>query len=271
MAPLPLPDVRLSYGPLLLGVFFNMILYGVFLSQLLTYNRLFCHPQNAASPDGTLMKRQIISSFIAYLMVLETANTALDMGMLYQPLILEYGQVPSKFPTVFVTQPILVVLVSTPIQIFFAWRIWKITNCISPPVLIVGLACTSLAGGLLTAARVIVVEYFYNKPLLHTSALIWFVSSSCADVLITICLVLVLSNRKTGFSETDNVIDKLIRTTIQTGLVTACFSILDVCFFETLPHYSVNFIFDLPLSKLYSNALLSTLNARPRLSVSVVP
>ncbi|KAF8171448.1 hypothetical protein K438DRAFT_1982144 [Mycena galopus ATCC 62051] len=33
----PLPDVPLSYGPMLTGVFINLILYGVFLGQALTY------------------------------------------------------------------------------------------------------------------------------------------------------------------------------------------------------------------------------------------
>lgn len=32
------------------------------------------------------------SSQVAYLFVLETANTGLDIGIMYQPLILEYGK-----------------------------------------------------------------------------------------------------------------------------------------------------------------------------------
>ncbi|KAJ7506181.1 hypothetical protein B0H11DRAFT_330824, partial [Mycena galericulata] len=221
----PLPNVQLSYGPMLLGVYFNMILYGVFLSQLLTYHHLFCPPrprsddnlnpairrpnapQQPASPDGPLMQ-----SFIAYLLVLETANTALDMALLYQPLILEYGEQPLKFPVVFVMQPMLVVLVSTPIQLFFAWRIWKITKHIWCPVLIVLLAGAALAGGLCTSARVSIIKLFARKPELHTGALVWFLASSAADVLITAALVLTLSHRKTGFATTDSVIDRIIRS-----------------------------------------------------------
>jgi len=33
----------------------------------------------------------------------------------------------------------------------------------------------------------------------------------------------------------------------------------------TLPHYAINFIFDLALTKLYVNCLMSTLNARQKL------
>ncbi|KAJ7770954.1 hypothetical protein DFH07DRAFT_805816 [Mycena maculata] len=251
----PLPDVHLTYGPMLIGVFLNMILYGVFLSQVLTYHTLFSHPPT----DGPLM-----ACFITYLLVLETANTALDMAMLYQPLILDYGRAPLMFPSVFLTEPMLVVLVSTPIQLFFAWRISQITKCRTVPALIVVLALTSLAGGLYTSARVALLKLFALKPHLHAGALVWFLASCVADVAITVTLVLTLSNRKTGFAATDGVIDRIIRTTIQTGLVTSLFSILDVVCFMVFPHYSINFIFDLPLSKLYSNALLSTLNARRR-------
>ncbi|KAJ7164532.1 hypothetical protein C8R46DRAFT_1099830 [Mycena filopes] len=246
----PLPNIQLSYGPMLIGVFFNMILYGVFVGQALTYYQLY-------RKDGAWMRY-----FVLYLFVLETANTALDIGIMYQPLILEYGQKPVDFPLLFPSQPLIVVLVSTPIQIFFAWRIYTITKMIWVPIVIGMFAVAALTGGLWTTAKVAIIKQFAHKPELHTSALLWFLASCVADLLITICLVMTLAHRKTGFVATDSVIDKIIRTTIQTGMVTSIFSILDVICFMVFPHYSINFIWDLALSKLYSNALLSTLNAR---------
>ncbi|KAJ6562261.1 hypothetical protein B0H19DRAFT_1143989 [Mycena capillaripes] len=247
------PDVRLSYGPMLIGVFFNMILYGVFVGQALTYYQLY-------HKDGAWMRY-----FVLYLFVLETLNTGFDMAMMYQPLILDYGQKLDYFPKVFPTEPLIVVLVSTPIQIFFAWRIYTITKMISVPAVIAVFAIAALAGGLWTTAKVTIIKEFQYKPLLHPSALLWFLASCVADILITISLTLTLSHRKTGFVATDSVIDKIIRTTIQTGLVTSVFSVLDVICFMVFPHYAVNFVWDLALSKLYSNALLSTLNARAHL------
>jgi len=49
-------------------------------------------------------------------------------------------------------------------------------------------------------------------------------------------------------------------------MITAVFSILDVACFMALPHYAINFVWDLALSKLYSNCLMSTLNARQKLN-----
>ncbi|KAJ7494351.1 hypothetical protein B0H11DRAFT_1858136 [Mycena galericulata] len=254
MATPALPNVQLLFGPMLIGVFFNMILYGVLIGQMLTYFQTYAH-------DAAWMRY-----FVGVLFVLETANTGFDMAFMYQPLILEYGQKPIDFPMFFVTQPLLVVLVSTPIQLFFAWRIRSLTKSYWVPAVIATLAIGSCTGGVWTAVMLRIVKTFANKPKLHNSALLWFLASCVADILITISLVISLARRKTGFTGTDSVIDKIIRMTIQTGMLTAVFSILDVVCFMVLPHAAVNFIWDLALSKLYTNCLMSTLNARAGLN-----
>ncbi|KAJ7033559.1 hypothetical protein C8F04DRAFT_1104310 [Mycena alexandri] len=253
LAP-PLPNVQLSYGPMIVGVFFNMILYGVLAGQTLSYFQVY-------KKDATWMRL-----FVGFLFAVETANTALDMAMMYEPLILNYGRKPVFFPTVFMTEPLCVVLVSVPVQLFFAWRIHQLTKSLWVPLIISVFGVASFAGGLWTAIRVQMLREFSKKPLLHNSALLWFLAACVADVLITISLVMTLSKKKTGFVATDSVIEKIIRMTIQTGMITALFSILDVVCFMALPHYAVNFVWDLALSKLYSNCLLSTLNARHKLN-----
>ncbi|KAF8171434.1 hypothetical protein K438DRAFT_1852817, partial [Mycena galopus ATCC 62051] len=55
----PLPDVSLSYGPMLIGVFINLILYGVFL---------------CAGVDALPAVPQV-----TYLLVLESLDTGFDM------------------------------------------------------------------------------------------------------------------------------------------------------------------------------------------------
>jgi len=208
-----------------------------------------------------------IRLFVVYLSVLETANTAIDMAMMYQPLIAGYGteHAVQNFPTLFMTEPIIIVLVSTPIQLFFARRIYKVTKSYWVPLIIVVLSLASCVGGLITGVKIEILKLFIKKPELHWSALLWFLPSCVADLLITFTLVRSLSQRKTGFTTTDSMIDKLIRMTVQTGMVTAIFALGDVAFFLALPHTALNFVWDLTLSKLYTNCLLSTLNARSTL------
>ena len=101
------------------------------------------------------------------------------------------------------------VLVSTPIQLFFAWRIRLLarSNWIAILICIFAFAsfgrlCTSvrttasnlltIGGGIWTACRLGIIKLFARKPELHTPALVWFLSSCVADVLITGSLVFYL-------------------------------------------------------------------------------
>ncbi|EKM76861.1 hypothetical protein AGABI1DRAFT_130878 [Agaricus bisporus var. burnettii JB137-S8] len=252
---LPPPDVQLSirYGPMLLGVFANMILYGILVAQTFSYYQLY---KNDA---------RWIKALVVYLFIIETANTGIDMAMMYQPLILEYGQQLLSFPVMFAAEPVTIVAISMPIQLFFAWRIFRLTKMTVIPVIVSLLSFVSFAGGIWTTVKIIMIKSFSRKPELHWSALVWFLSACVADVLITLTLVLNLSRRKTGFSATDDVISKIIRMTVQTGFLTALFAIGDVVFFMTLGKTALNFLWDLALTKIYANCLMSTLNARAAL------
>ncbi|KAJ3839702.1 hypothetical protein F5878DRAFT_615550 [Lentinula raphanica] len=243
---------------MLIGVFFNMILYGVLLNQMFFYYQTY--------KSDTLW----IKCLVTYLFIVETANTVFDILIMYQPLITQYGteKAVKYFPTLFMTEPIVVVLVSMPIQCFFAWRILKITKSYIIPAIIVLLALTSATGGFITGIKLVILKVFIKKPELHWSALLWFLPSCVADILITVTLVQSLSKRKNGFSATNTMIDKLIRMTVQTGMITAICAIGDVACFMALPHTAINFIWDLALAKLYTNCLMSTLNARSSLLIT---
>ncbi|KAJ3971196.1 hypothetical protein EV361DRAFT_990990 [Lentinula raphanica] len=232
--------IELQYGPMLIGVFLNMILYGVLLNQMLFYYKTY--------PLDSIWVRV----FVAYLLMLETANTAIDMAMMYQPLITEYGtqKAVMYFPTLFMLEPILIVLISTPIQTFFAWRIRKITGTYWIPGLVIALALASSVGGFITGIKI-------ARPCV-------------ADLVITGTLVWNLAQRKTGFAITDSVVDKIIKILTFLAILIAqptssiC-AIGDVAFFMALPHTGLNFLWDLTLAKLYTNCLMSTLNARASL------
>ncbi|KAJ3752097.1 hypothetical protein EV360DRAFT_75657 [Lentinula raphanica] len=252
--------IELQYGPMLIGVFLNMILYGVLLNQMLFYYKTY--------PLDSIWVRV----FVAYLLMLETANTAIDMAMMYQPLITEYGteKAVMYFPTLFMLEPILIVLISTPIQTFFAWRIRKITGTYWIPGLVIALALASSVGGFITGIKIARLKLFADKPELHWSALLWFLTACVADLVITGTLVWNLAQRKTGFAITDSVVDKIIKILTFLAILIAqptssiC-AIGDVAFFMALPHTGLNFLWDLTLAKLYTNCLMSTLNARASL------
>ncbi|KAJ3513585.1 hypothetical protein NLJ89_g2866 [Agrocybe chaxingu] len=229
-----MPPTLLLFGPLLIGVCLNMILYGVSCVQVL------------------------------YLFILETANTGFNIGLLYEPLVLYYGEQRSFeiSPLMLIMDPIVTVMISTPVQLFIAWRIRIISNYIIMPIIIVFFGTCAFIGGIALTVCVSYIRPWARFTEFEGAVITWLAASAAADLLITASLSWSLRQRRTGIKVTDDKIARIIRLTVQTGLVTAIFATVDVVVFLTVKGTTLNFIWDLPLSKLYTNALLSTLNAR---------
>lgn len=246
-----MPSVELLFGPMLVGTYMNAILYGVMILQVFIYYQTY--------KDGIGLRL-----FVLYLFVAETLNTGLAITMIYEPLVRKYGTLDAVtfFPSMLPTDPITTVLISTPIQIFIAWRIRVISRTTWSALIICILAMISMGGGIWLTRTIINLDRFAKKPMLHWPALTWLIASAVADITITASLCYYLARQKSGFSATDDTINKIIRLTVQTGLITTLFAILDVVCFLVLPHTTINFVWDFALSKLYTNALISTLNAR---------
>lgn len=246
------PSLQLLFGPILIGNLLNAVLYGVFAMQALTYYQHYRRDT------------KWLRYFILYLFIAETTNTIFAVGMCFEPLILKWAKPEAKifFPKLLATDPVTTVAIATPIQIFTANRIRIISGNHIIPAVVCILALVSSGGGIWLAIKVTIVQRFEKKPELHWAAMCWLLSSAIADLLITAALGWSLAKRKTGFRSTDDTINRIIRLTIQTGLVTTVFAILDVIFFLVLPKTALNWIVDFALSKLYSNALLSSLNTR---------
>ncbi|KAG6828231.1 hypothetical protein H0H92_008729 [Tricholoma furcatifolium] len=99
----------------------------------------------------------------------------------------------------------------------------------------IDLFCMLTGGGIWTTIRIAQLRLFADKPLLHTPALVWFVTASAADILITVSLVINLWQKKTGHATTDALIDRISALTIQTGLLTSLVALMDVVLFLVLP------------------------------------
>ncbi|KAF7297038.1 hypothetical protein MIND_00936300 [Mycena indigotica] len=262
--------VELLFGPMLIGTILSSICYGIMSLQMFIYYQTY--------------KKDLIwiRYFVLYLFLAETTNLLFEIGIIYEPLIVRYGA-----PRALVVSPILlpgdaisIVLVSTPIQMFTAWRISVITGKKIFSVLISLFALVSfgtsilpcpsaadilLSGGGAMVSIFTVMRNQYREFASFTSVIIlWLVCSAFCDVLIAVVLTYSLSTRKTGFTAVDGQINRIIRLTVQTGAITAVAALLDLILFLSFPTSTVQFIPDFPLSKMYSICLVSTLNARAR-------
>ncbi|KAJ7184937.1 hypothetical protein C8R46DRAFT_1343911 [Mycena filopes] len=247
------PDITLLFGPLLIGVLLNAILFGLMVLQAFIYYHRY------------RSDRPWFRYLVLYLVIVETANLVCDVGLIYEPLIIRYAT-----PGALITSPILLradgvltVLISTPIQLFIAWRILVVTHSMILPVIISLLAIISFGGGIAVTTVVSLHPAFSSFPSFQPEVITWLVSTAACDTLLTASLVYSLWTRKTNIASTDTYINKIIRLTVQTGCITAAAALLDMLLYILLPGTTLNFMFDFPLSKLYTNSLISTLNARP--------
>ncbi|KAH7873927.1 uncharacterized protein C8R40DRAFT_1007789, partial [Lentinula edodes] len=231
-----------SFGPLLVGVFLNCILYGVLAVQIFIYFQTY-------KKDN-----QRIRALVWYLFIVETLNTDAYLKLIIFVLFLHsLFNLPDLL-----NDPIVTVMISTPVQIFMAWHIKVISQS---TVLFYGITFFSVCS--FTTADVVIavtiINEFANLHQFDGSVITWLASFAVTDILITVTLVWILWKKCTNIRATDDAVSRIIRLTVQTGAITAFSAILDVILFLAIPNTTVNFVWDFALSKLYTNALISML------------
>ncbi|TFK52444.1 hypothetical protein OE88DRAFT_1657711 [Heliocybe sulcata] len=246
-----LNPAEVAHGPALIGLFFNILLYGIMITQTFLYYNTF-------KKDRLWMKIFVMVLFIA-----DTLNSVFDCAWIYQSLIVNFGNSPylASADWVFGTDPAVTGIISTMVQLFFAWRIWVLTGRMSLALVIAFLSIVSGLSGLGTSIAVGIIPQFVRFQKFQVIVIMWLLTTCICDVAITAVLTWHLRRHKTGFPATDDVVNKIIRLTVQTGMITAIVAIIDLGMFLGSPtglHLSFNF----PLSKLYTNSLMSTLNSR---------
>jgi len=87
-----------------------------------------------------------------------------------------------------------------------------------------------------------------------------------SDVAIAFTLIFLLQRSRTGFKRSETIINRLILFTINTGLLTSMCAIMSLISITVWPNTFIYITFFLCLSKLYSNTLFATLNARKSLA-----
>jgi len=157
---------------------------------------------------------------------------------------------------------IVTVMLSTPVQYFIAWRIKVVSGSLVMPLIIAFFGTCSFIGGLAVSILAPIVRERAKLQRVLPALITWLAASASADLLITLSLSWSLFRRKTGVKSTDDQITRIILLTIQTGSLTTFFALADVIVFLIVPRTNINFVFDLALSKLCTNSLLCTLNAR---------
>ncbi|KAG9091160.1 hypothetical protein FS749_016748 [Ceratobasidium sp. UAMH 11750] len=227
---------------------FNVWLYGIMVTQTTWYYVTY-------KTDRTWIKWMV-----AWLFVIDTLNTIFDIGLIWRYTITLFGNVEEILHShwLFNVEP---TMITSTIQSFYAWRVARLTGYAWMGWALGFLAFVQFGAGLgstIWASFLVDFSRFTEgKPVVIT----WLVLSALTDTFITCALSWHLLTNRTGFPETDDIITRVVRMTVQTALITTLWATVNLIFFVAVPN-NLHLFFQLSLGKLYINTLMSTLNSR---------
>ncbi|KAH7335837.1 hypothetical protein B0J17DRAFT_668007 [Rhizoctonia solani] len=241
----------LLLGPILLGTIVNIWLYGIMVTQTAMYYVTF--PKD----------HRWIKMLVAYMFFIDTLNSIFDIGLVWKYTITLFGDFQGILVSSwwFNLEPLITVMISSSTQGFFAWRIAKLTGHAWMGWAIALSAFIQFAAGLASTIGTFIVRDFVRFQELRAAVITWLGLSALTDIVITCILSWHLHTHRTGFPKTDDVITRLVRLTVQTGLITTVWATTDLVTYLCWSH-NLHLFFQLPLCKLYTNSLMSTLNSR---------
>ncbi|EIW83156.1 hypothetical protein CONPUDRAFT_89135 [Coniophora puteana RWD-64-598 SS2] len=262
-------DYDLTVGTLIIGIFFNTYLYGLVSHQFAAYYQ-------AGYDDGKLVKyvqkldllelthTRVDRLMILFLFLLDTFHSGAVIYMAWYYAVTNYNNPDvlsiELWPYMFT--PIGTALSALLTQTFLAVRIWRfgrsrvligIIGALAVPCFVLGMACGIKAWN---------IKYMAQMVSITNLATAWLVSQVTVDTIVTGVMTYMLSRSRTGFQKTDNVINRLIRGAVQTGLFAGIFSLGDMITFLLWPETNLYGMFAIPIGRIYTNTLLDTLLSR---------
>ncbi|KDR82638.1 hypothetical protein GALMADRAFT_151711 [Galerina marginata CBS 339.88] len=243
--------IETNLGPVLLGVFFNTYLYGIVTFQYSAY-------LSTKFRDPLWVKAIVVALFF-----LDTFHTSSLIYMAWYYLIENYANYLALLSPVWPYPSSMFVTAITALltHLFLAYRTLRLTNIYVYGGLVL-LSLCSFSTGLVCSVKTLAVKDATQMSSANPYLSSWLSLEVIADAFISGTLIYALRQSRTGFEKSDTVINRLMRTSIQTGLFSGVFSILTLAFFLGRPDTQMFAFFGLPISRLYTNTLMDTLLCR---------
>lgn len=238
-------------GPFLIGLTINIFLYGVITTQIYLYFSTY-------KKDPLLLK-----SLIVILHLADTLNCTISIYYIYNVLVTHFGDAANLLSSdwAFTGGAVLTGAISGAVQHFFAWRVYILTKNVFIVAAIVLCSLANLAGSVAATIRMAASPSLSVLPNLDIQVTVWLVGGVLADMIIAGSLVWHLQRHKHLYPTLTSTINRILRLTVQTGFLTMIVAIIDLACYLAISA-GIHLIFSMTLSKLYTNCMLSTLNAR---------
>ncbi|KLO12346.1 hypothetical protein SCHPADRAFT_905150 [Schizopora paradoxa] len=252
-SPAALPALDNTMGALYVGVLLAMGLWGVSSLQMYYYF-------NRYSKDDYRLKLLVVLVWL-----LDTAHQALISHTAYSYLITNYAN-PVYLGHIVRSLVVMVqfsAFICLAVQLFLVQRVWALSHRNIPVTVILLLLVTGeFISTTLYFARAIQFELFSELPEIFNISRSINILGAASDVAIALTLIFLLQRSRTGFSRSETIITKLVIFTINTGLLTSGCAVMSLITITVFPNNFIYITFFVLISKLYTNTLFATLNAR---------
>ncbi|KAJ6488162.1 hypothetical protein C8R47DRAFT_1126893 [Mycena vitilis] len=243
-----------SFGAWLIGLIVSAVyprLFGVTCLQVYLYFTKHC-PRDPA----------FVKSFVAFLLSLDMLHLALTSHELYFATITNFGEYTGLVQPAwsFPTSILIGFLLSIQVQLFYAWRIYIISNRqpVMPTVIVIS-AFTELGLGIVFMRKAFQPPVFLSPDMIYAASALSL--AVVCDVLIAAAMVYYLLGNRSEFQKTNKAIDLLVSYFVSSGALTMVFAI---CSLMTL--LALNTMIYAPFFfvtvRLYALSFMTILNCR---------
>ncbi|KAF8586512.1 hypothetical protein K439DRAFT_1631574 [Ramaria rubella] len=242
-----------TLGVLVLSSFPSSVLYGVIVVQLYLY-------VTRGSRDPLWLRILVWTVWM-----LETAHVVVHWILVYKLTVTQYGDpeaITNNTTLMSIPFPLMVIL-GAMVYSFFAYRIRMLSGHNTIPIIMWCGVLAKTAFGFATCAIIAqsatmerVVDHFIWLGLTPLGI------NVAMDVLNTLSLCSLLCEHSGQGSGSKNMIDKLIRYTVETGSTMSFFGLAALITAVVMPKTYVYYGIILIYPRLFSNSLLASLNAR---------
>jgi len=149
-------------------------------------------------------------------------------------------------------------------KFFFAWRIYVLGQWRLVSGFIIALAVAQGGCALAAGFRYIPVKTLAELNLVYPMVSVWLGGSAACDIFIAASMLFFLLRAKTAtmHKQTEKMLTRLVRLTIETGVATAATATVDLTLFFVFKNNNLHVMPAIVLAKMYTNTLLASLNSR---------
>ncbi|KAH8077723.1 hypothetical protein BXZ70DRAFT_693662 [Cristinia sonorae] len=252
-------DLKVITGPILFEAFINFWLFGILTVQVYVYYLAF--------PKDNWHSKVVV--YLAYAIELgQVVLIMLDAFRVFvrawsNPLLLDavgYSNIDVS---------IMAGMTGTLSQLFYAWRIYVVSQTYTIPIIVSLLSISQLCFSVWDAIMMNFVGHvsLFQHSKVFVTTLCWNIATSLCDLLITCSMLYYLwKARKTTLARRNsNILTRLIRITVETGFISSAVTVIGLIIFVAKPDTDLFVVATSTISKMYSNTLLAVLNSRIRI------